>query len=896
MPDTGQIPIPWSLDRDVVIESADSDETRGLSDEKAAQRLAATGPNVLETARPTSALQVFLRQFADWLIALLAIAAIVSGIVGSWEDSLLIATIMLANALIGFVQERRAEEAVSALRRMSQPSTRVLRNGVLREISTAELVPGDVIEVASGDIVPADGRILEAVDLQVNEAALTGESLPVEKSHEVLPLHAQLAERTNMIHSGTALVRGHGRSVITATGRQTELGKIAEMLETAEDTGTPLRRQLTRLSRYLGLIVIVICLTLFGIGWLRGMPSSQMFLTAVSLAVAAIPEGLPAIITVTLALGARRMAERHSIMRRLATVETLGSVNVICTDKTGTLTLNQMRVADVEPASDKATVVEQLWKCAVLCNNAQVKKNDEGLTFDGSGTEVALLEGAIATGRMPTNIIAAIPRLKEFAFDADRKMMSSLHRDDEASKVIFAKGAAERILEVTTHEVTDDGIKTLSDARRSSLLNSANEAARRGRRMLGFAYKPWESEQLPESVEEAESDLIWLGSMGLIDPPREEAKNAIAACRGAGVRVVMITGDHAGTATAIAEDVGLLQQDAVTVEGRTLDQMSDDELASQAGQIGVYARVTPAHKIRIVKALQSTGAVVAMTGDGVNDAPALKQADIGVAMGITGTEVSKEASDMILADDNLATLTAAIKEGRSVYDNIRKFVRYLLTTNTGEIVLMATAIIWGFAALPLLPIHILWINLVTDGLPALALGFEQPEADLMRRSPRSRDEGLFAEGIGRSILGIGLLVGAICVCVWLFFASQIVPSEDPTSVDEWAYPRTAVFLTLACSQLFYVLSLQSTLDLAFSSRLWKNYRLIGAVVLGFVLQLSIVYLPSAARIFHFTPLSMTDLAVVFGLSFVPFLVGEFLKVISRIRQRHETTGLPPALC
>ncbi len=879
---------PWAQTVDDLLKALDSDRESGLSSELAAARLAQCGPNKLESAARPSALTIFFRQFADWLIALLLVAAIVSGVIGSWEDSLLIAAIVLANAIIGLVQELRAEEAVAALKALSQPIARVRRGRVLRDCPTEELVPGDLIEVDSGDIVPADGRVLEAVDLQVNEASLTGESLPVEKVPQDLPRETPLAERTNVLHSGSAVVRGHAHVLITATGGTTELGKIADLLEKAEDTGTPLQRQLARLSKWLGLAVLTICTALFAAGWLRGMPAEQMFLTAVSLAVAAIPEGLPAIITVTLALGARRMATRKAIMRRLATVETLGAVNVICSDKTGTITQNRMHAADINFASEAKAIRELFWQAAVLCNNATEASSDDEQEFEGSPTEVAILQAAVEAGTHPSEIRRRQPRMREFAFHADRKRMSTVHRADDVRLVIYAKGAVERLLDAATQVATADGPMPLSTGQRQQIVEESSRQARRGRRMIGLAYRSWQAKAVPESADDAETELVWLGSFGLVDPPRDEARTAIAECRSAGVRLVMITGDHIGTAEAIAEDVQLLESGMQAIDGAQLDQLSEDQLQADAGRIGIYARVTPGHKIRIVKALQSGDTVVAMTGDGVNDAPALKQADIGVAMGITGTEVSKQASDMILADDNLATLAAAIEEGRAVYDNIRKFVRYLLTTNAGEVLLMSFAVIWGFAAMPLLPIHLLWINLVTDGLPALALGFEAPETFLMKRRPRSREESLFAHGLGLNILLMGLLVAAVCLAIWFYFAGRLTSGDAESLADPWAYSRTAVFTTLACSQLLYVFTLQSSVEPAWSRRLWQNYRLVIAVVLGFALQLGLIYVPFTASVFHLVPLAFADLGLVLGVACIPLVVGEIIKAIrNRLRrQRH----------
>ncbi len=864
---------PWSLPASAAAAALRTDLDRGLSSAEVSQRFAAVGPNVIETERKRTPLKILLTQFADLMIGLLAAAAVVSALVGEVTDAILIALIVVANAVIGFVQEWRAEKAVDALKQLSQPKAKVRRDGSLREVAAAELVPGDVIEVAAGDFVPADARVVSAVDLEVVEAALTGESLPVEKSADPLPAEAGLPDRRDMLHTGTAVQRGHGRALVTATGMATELGHIARLLDTADSGQTPLQRRLSALSKRLAIIVIVVCVIIFAAGILRE-PSenwdqrlvSQMLLTAVSLAVAAIPEGLPAVITVALALGSQRMAGRRAIVRRLSAVETLGSVDVICTDKTGTLTQNRMAAEDVIAVSGSDEAKAELLRAAILCNDAELS---DGRQAVGSATESALLQAAIDWGLNAEDERQAWPRVAEFPFSSDRKRMTTVHRGPNDRTVIYTKGATERIL-----ERLEDGSGDSADWQ-----HQADELASRGRRVIAVAARDWNGGDIPRDDGAVESQLRLLGLIGIVDPVRPEARDAIAACRSAGIKAVMITGDHKGTAKAIADDLDLWREGEQVLTGGELETASDDQLIEHAPETTVYARVSPEHKLRIVKAHQARGSVVAMTGDGVNDAPALRQAEIGVAMGVTGTDVAKEAGEMILADDNFATIVAAVEEGRVVYDNIRKFVAYLLTTNCGEILVLFGCIMLGMP-LPLLPVHLLWINLVTDGLPALALGFEPAERDIMQRKPRKRDESLFAEGLGWGIILLGLLM-AVC-CILLFWWYLPKENSDP---DQLAYARSLVFLTISMFQLFHVLAIRSSTESFFTLGLWSNYRLTFAVLLGTILQFAVIYIPAVQGFFHTVPLSLADALIGTGVATSIFIVLESWKAWCRLQSR-----------
>jgi Ca2+-transporting ATPase len=864
----------WAAEVQQVAAALRTDPAAGLSGAEARRRLVQYGENRLQEGRPRSKLLQFLGQFADWMIGLLLVAAAISGATGEWNDSALILAIVVINAIIGYVQEQRAERAVAALKNLAQPTARVWRDSSLQTVPSLALVPGDVIELTAGAITPADARVVGGSELQADEAALTGESMPVDKQVEPAPADAALPEHVSMVHAGTAIVRGHGRAIVTATGMTTELGRIAAMLDTATATQTPLQSRLAALSRRLAVVVVIVCGVVFVAGWSRGDTSpGEMFLVAVSLAVAAIPEGLPAVITIALAMGSQRMSRRQAIVRQLSAVETLGSVDVICSDKTGTLTQNKMAVSEIVAAEDGDSQRRDLLEAALLCNDAQVVASGDIL---GSATESALLYAARGAGINIAEVRADYPRIGEFPFSSQRKLMTTLHASS-AGTVVYTKGAPEAVLRRTASVWNGEQSEPLMDQRRRQVEQLELELAARGRRVLALARRQWTAPEPPDSTEQVESQLTLLGFVGITDPPRPEASQAIAECHTAGIRVVMITGDHQKTAASIASELGILDGDSQILTGKQLDQLDDQRLAELAPRTAVYARVSPHHKLRIIRAHQSRGSVVAMTGDGVNDAPALKQADIGVAMGITGTDVSKQAARMVLADDNFATIVAAVEEGRVVYDNIRKFVLYLLTTNFSEILFILGAILLGLP-LPLLPVHLLWINLVTDGPSALALAFETSEPGTMTRKPRRREEGILAEGVGRDILIYGLLIAGLCVGV--YWRALARPSELPAG-EQVTYARTVAFAAVAASQLVYVLGLRSRIESFLRQGLWSNWRLTVAVAVGLFLQAAVVYLPFLQKVFHTTPILPGDLPLVAVPALTALAAVELRKMASR---------------
>ncbi|MEA3275042.1 MAG: cation-translocating P-type ATPase [Pseudomonadota bacterium] len=841
----------------------------GLSAAEVAARLADAGPNLIAEGRRRSLAAMFLGQFADFMILVLLGAAVISGVVGEPQDTVAILVIVMLNAVIGAAQEYRAERAVAALRRMAAPEARVRRDGKLLTRAARELVPGDIVLLEAGNLVPADLRLLEAVDLQTDESALTGEAQPVGKETGALEeTDLPLGDRRNLAFKGTHVTRGRGTGVVVATGMTTELGRIAGLLSREEGVRTPLQERLARFGRYLALAVLAICALVFVSGLLQGQPLILMFLTAVSLAVAAIPEALPAVITVSLALGARKLSRHNALVRRLPAVETLGSVTYICADKTGTLTQNRMTMETVVAAGEVRGALPGVgsgapWDAlgqALALSNDVVEKGGRPA---GDPTEVALYLAAEGAGFGKPDLEAALPRVAEIPFDSTRKLMSTLHRAEDGIRA-YVKGAPEVLLPRCRDALGKRGVEALDP---DGLLAHAQELAGDGYRVLALGRRRFDA--LPESLEEAEKGLTLLGLVALIDPPRPEAGPAVADCRSAGITPVMITGDHPGTARAIAEQLGIAARGDGVIAGRELAKLSDTEFDGRVEQIRVYARVSPEQKIRIVKALQAHGEFVAMTGDGVNDAPALKRAGIGVAMGKKGTDVAREAADMVLLDDNFATIVSAVREGRRIFDNIRKFIKYTMTSNSGEIWTLFLAPFLGLPV-PLLPIHILWVNLVTDGLPGLALAAEPAEGEVMRRAPRPPAESIFAHGMWQHILWVGLLIGGLSI------ASQA-----------WAYARgeeywqTVVFTVLTISQLFHSLAVRSERASLLSIGLTSNLPILGAVLLTVGLQLAVIYVPALNPIFKTQPLPLFDLAVCFALSSLVLVAVEVEKALVR---------------
>jgi Ca2+-transporting ATPase len=826
---------------------------RGLSASEAAERRQRFGANAIKEQAPRSRLQMLAGQFTDFMILVLLVAAAISAVIGEPEDSVVILVIVVLNAVIGFVQEHRAERAMAALKQLAATNARVVRDGVVDEIATVDLVPGDIVLLEAGNVVPADVRLLEAAVLRVEEAALTGESLPVDK--DVAPLgkdEVPIGDRRNMAYKGTTVVYGRGRAAVVATGMQTELGGIALLLAGDHEGRTPLQKRLTEFGKRISVACLLICVAVFALGLARGEPLALMFLTAVSLAVAAIPEALPAVITTALALGAYRMVKKNALIRRLPAVETLGSVTFICSDKTGTLTENRMRVEQVvvdgrihgaAPAGEARSEAAQLLLAAMALNNDAVVTGPSRGT--GDPTELALLLAAREAGYGQEALAASMPRVAELPFDSDRKRMTTVHRTDRGF-LAFTKGAPEGLIERCTAMLVDGAAVAMS---RASVLREAERMAVSGLRVIAVACR--RSPELSEALvpESAERDLTFLGLVGIMDPPRREAFEAVALCKSAGITPVMVTGDHPETARAIAQRLGIVGTGGRVVTGSELAQLVPEALQKQVRDVAVFARVSPAQKIAIVEALQAAGECVAMTGDGVNDAPALKRADIGVAMGKIGTDVSREASAMVLLDDNFATIVAAVREGRRIYDNIRKFIRFVMGGNSGEIWTIAAAPLFGLP-LPLLPIQILWVNLITDGLPGLALAVEPEEKSIMRRAPRPARESVFARGMWQHILWVGLLIGAICIGVQAWGMAS--------GSAAW---QTMVFTALAFCQMYHVLAIRSERESTLAIGAFSNQFLVGAVLLTVLLQLALVYIPALNPIFNTQPLTWEELAV-----------------------------------
>jgi P-type Ca2+ transporter type 2C len=846
----------------------------GLTHAEAERRLELYGRNELMPPRPRSALSRFLGQFADFLILVLIAAAVVAGVIGDLIDTVVIIVIVLLNAVIGFVQESRAERAMAALKAMAAPTATVLRNGALRTIAAQQLVPGDAVLLEAGRIVPADLRLIETANLRVDESALTGESVPVDKHTDVLAREdLPVADRANIAHKGTFASYGRAMGTVIATGMRTEIGRIATMLTTGRATQTPLQHRLERFGRALALLVLAVCAIVFVTGLMRGEAALPMFMTALSLAVAAIPEALPAVVGISLAIGARRLMARNALIRRLPAVETLGSVTVICSDKTGTLTANRMTVDQYycdgrqAAAPNEGQVWRSLLEAMAVSHDATL---DESGAPIGDPTEVALLSAARDAGCDRSVVEAGLPRVDEVPFDSARKRMTTVHRRGDRKCVSYTKGAADVILDRCTSELRNDGPVAIDHHR---LRAAADEMATQGLRVIAIAMHEWAT--LPDAAmpEDVERDLTFVALLGLLDPPRPEAADAIAMCRMAGIVPIMITGDHPLTAQAVARRIGLLGGEESLLTGSQLASLNDEDLRERVRHVRVYARVAPEQKLRIVDALQSRGEVVAMTGDGVNDAPALQRADIGVAMGVAGTDVAKEAAAMVLLDDNFATVVSAVREGRRIFDNLRRFVRYQLTTNSAEVWTIFLAPFLGLP-IPLTPLQILWINLITDGLPGLSLASEPAERNVMRRAPRPRNETLFAGGLGTHAFLVGLLMAGLTLGVQAWYLHLGSPA--------W---QTALFTTLCFAQLGHVLAIRSEHTSLFSQGLLSNKPLLGAVMLTALLQLAVVYVPAMNVLFDTVPLSVGTLAVSLAAGIVIFTVVELEKALRRRASR-----------
>jgi Ca2+-transporting ATPase len=855
---------------------------QGLASAAVAERRRQYGLNELVEKKKQSPFLMFIAQFKDFLILILIAAAVLAGFVGDLVDTIAILVIVVINAVVGFIQEYRAEKAMEALKKMAALTATVLRDGVPGAIPASELVPGDLVILEAGRVVPADLRLIEAAHLKIEEAALTGESVPVEKHVDALPEEGlSLGDRTNMAYKGTFVTYGRGMGMVAAIGMATEFGKIAAMLQDEEEVKTPLQKRLTVFGRKLALAVLAICVIVLGIGLLRGAAPLLMVMVAISLAVAAIPEALPAVITISLALGAKKLIKLQALIRKLPAVETLGSVTYICSDKTGTLTQNRMSVTELyydgrllqtsefstPGPSDLAPghTGTLLMTALALSNDAEAANEGQMI---GDPTETALFHIARQHGFDKKVLEMRHRRVAEIPFDSDRKCMTTFHAW-EGGVISFTKGALDVLLEKATRQIGSEGTQALDAA---EIQQIHERMAAEGLRVLAVAMRRWEA--LPREItpEQSETDLTLLGLVGMIDPPREEAAQAISLCKKAGIRPVMITGDHPITARAIAAKLGMLDDDPqAIITGRELAALSLEAFEDRVEHIRVYARVAPEQKLKIVRALQDRGQFVAMTGDGVNDAPALKRADIGIAMGITGTDVSKEAAHMILLDDNFATIVNAVKEGRKIYDNIRKFIKYLLTTNSGEIWTLFLAPFVGLP-IPLLPIHLLWINLVTDGLPALALSAEPAEGDVMSRPPRHPRESVFAGGLGAHAIWVGLLMAGMVLLVqcWSITGGN----------SHW---QTMVFTVLCLTQLGHVLAIRSEKQSLFTIGLFSNTYLLGAIALTFLLQMATIYAPLLNPIFKTVPLTLGELLFCVTWSSLVFMAVEIEKAIKRRR-------------
>ena len=900
----------YRLPIEEILVSLGTDPKQGLTQTEVERRLVEHGFNELIERGQKSPWLILWEQLTAIMMVILIVAAIISVFLGDVYDAVAILIIVVLNAILGFSQEYRAEKAMAALKKHSVSTVKIRRDGRVQEISARELVPGDIVLLEAGAFVPADARLLESANLRTQEAPLTGESEPVEKSPTTLSDgNLPLGDQRNMVFMGTVVTYGRGLVVITETGMNTELGHIADMIQTVERKPTPLQRRLEQLGRGLAVAAIAIVTLVFVLGLLRGEDVHLMFLTAISMAVAAVPEGLPAVVTIALAMGAQRMLKRRALIRKLPAVETLGSVTMICSDKTGTLTENRMTVTvldvfgetqsidallskgvpvlDVDLAFLKKPHVRSLGllvKAATLCNDSILERTQNDGDFYraiGDPTEGALIVAAAQLGMLKPDLDIRWPRVAEVPFTSERKRMTTIHQVNEYSNqidvpwqdapfVAFGKGAVNGLMDITSHVWSGDHAIPLTDELRQRILASNDSLAQDGQRVLGVVFRSLSS--LPERVDEEilEREMTFIGLVGMIDPARPEVKEAVQTCKTAGIRPIMITGDHPLTAMHIAQEIGIAGNGQV-LTGHILEKFSVKNMDAFIDDISVYARVSPEHKLKIVQALQNRGHIVAMTGDGVNDAPALKKADIGVAMGITGTDVSKEAADMVLLDDNFATIVSAVKEGRVIYDNIRKFIKYTMTSNSGEIWVMLLAPFLG-VPLPLLPLQILWINLMTDGLPGLALTQEPAEHGTMRRPPYHPQENIFGRGMGRHMIWVGLLMGLVSLGMG-FWAWQV-------GRPDW---QTMIFTTLTLSQMGHVLAIRSSRDSLFKIGLFSNKALLGAVLLTFILQMAVVYVPFLQAIFKTVALPPVDLLISLVLSTVVFWAVELEKWFLRRR-------------
>ncbi len=866
------------------------DPTRGLTEEEAKRRLAASGPNKLKGQKKKTVFQLFFAQLRDWLIYVLFAAVAITLFMGEYIDAVIILLVIMLNAVLGVIQEVKAGNAIEALQKMSTPRALVRRDGIVKEVDSEALVPGDLLILDTGRFVAADIRLTEAANLQIEESAMTGESVPSQKDASLLlDEETSLGDRKNLAFMGSLVTYGRGMGVVVATGMETEMGKIAGMIGEEEEEKTPLEKRLNELGKILGKLAIGICLFIFVVSVLQGRDLAEMFLTSVSLAVASIPEGLAAIVAVVLSVGVTNMSKRNAIIRRLPAVETLGSVNIVCSDKTGTLTQNTMTVVSYYTVDEEVSVPENregtpqsrlLAKAMILCSDATLE-NGEGT---GDPTEIALLVLGDHLGLDRNRLATDTRRVGEFAFDSERKLMSTLIEED-GRLTVYTKGAIDNLLQIATHVLAEGQPVPMTEEYREKFNKATERMSDNALRTLGAAYKPVSHILEPE---EMEKDLILIGIVGMIDPPREEVKLSVKQARQAGVTTVMITGDHKHTAYAIARDLGIARTIDEAITGQEMDALNDEELTTRIPEFRVFARVSPEHKVKIVRALKDHGNTVSMTGDGVNDAPSLNAADIGVAMGITGTDVARGASDIVLVDDNFATIVSAIEQGRNIYNNIKKSVLFLLTSNLGEVISMFVALMAGMEA-PFLATQLLWINLLTDSLPAVALGMDPGDPDVMKEKPRDPKESFFAHGAGfRTVLG-GIIIGLVTLLAfWYGYHEQgYSPFDDQVPEDALAYARSLAFMTIISCQLFYSLALRSPKRSVFSSRIFSNKYLIGAIVLGLALQLLVIAIPVMQKAFKLQMLDLRAWIMVIVLGLIPLAATEVHKLVMKLNTRGE---------
>ena len=888
-----------------------TDLEKGLTDEQISKQREKFGKNELKAQKKKSLFVKFLEQFKDFMIIVLIIAAIISGVVGYMQgegitDSIIILIVVIVNAIIGVAQEAKAEKSLEALQKLSSHSAKVMRNGILTVVPSKELVPGDIVILDTGDFVPADLRIIEAANLKSQESSLTGESVPVEKYSEVIKDEkVGIGDRVNMLFSSSLITYGRGKGIVVETGMNTEVGKIAGIINDTEKAETPLQIKLNKLGKTLGLVALAICAFIFIIGLIYGKEPLDMFMTAVSLAVAAIPEGLAAVSTIVLAIGVQRMVKKHAIVKKLPAVETLGSATVICSDKTGTLTQNKMTVkkifydnklVDIDKIEQNEIKddLEKLVYVSMLCNDTKVGRDNE---LTGDPTETALVDMGFVLDFKP-ELFEMLPRVGEIPFDSNRKLMTTIHKYED-KYLVYTKGGVDELLKRCNKYILNNEIKNDLNNFKNSIQNINEKMAKEALRVLAMGYKELDHMPSDEEMKNIESDLIYVGMVGMIDPPREEAKVAVEKCKTAGIKTVMITGDHKITATAIAKSLGILENESEAITGAELEEMSDEDLAKNIRKYSVYARVSPEHKVRIVRAWQKNGEIVAMTGDGVNDAPALKKADIGCAMGMVGTDVAKEAADVILTDDNFATVVSAVEEGRRIYDNILKAIQFLLSSNVGEIIVLFVAILitpllskaFGIDIKliePLLPIHILWVNLVTDSLPALALAVDPAEKDVMTRKPLKPGKGIFTKGMTWRIVYQGIMIGLLTLaafCIGLATPESSLPevynnegvrlSNEEVKVE---IGQTMAFTVLALSELVHVFNVRNNKKSIFKTGIFNNSKLILAIAVSAVLMFVILLIPSLRQIFSIPVLPLENIIETILLVLAPLAIVELFKL------------------